>query len=62
MWSDLVGLPTKYNEIPKEGILKEIKTVGALLTSIYEAVQNFIAVPYRLMQLVFLAVASSDAL
>lgn len=62
MWSDLVGLPTKYNEIPKEGILKEIKTVGALLTSIYEAVQNFIAVPYRLMQLVFLAGASSDAL
>ena len=62
VWSDLVGLPTKYNEIPKEGILKEIKTVGALLTSIYEAVQNFIAVPYRLMQLVFLAGASSDAL
>ena len=62
VWSDLVGKPTKYNEILKEGILQEIKTVSALLTSIYETVRDTLALPYKLMQLVFLAGASSDAL
>ncbi len=42
--------------------MQEIKTVSALLTSIYETVRDTLALPYKLMQLVFLAGASSDAL